>query len=275
MRIENLEDRFKNLLAQVKSEAPFQADIALILGSGLGDFANSIKIVKSISTSEVHDYPQSTVNGHSGKILFCEHANKKVLLFQGRIHFYEGYNLAECLVPVLITKYLHTSRLLLTNAAGGINSNFNAGDLMLITSFNSIAIKKEFTSLIGLASVEMKNNMLKLPHPNMIKIIKKSAANSNIKLREGIYFFTKGPSYETPAEIQMMKIFGADAVGMSTAHEAVFAAINGIEAGAISLITNLAAGISKVKLSHQEVIETADRVKHDFERLIKRIIESL
>jgi purine-nucleoside phosphorylase len=269
----DLNFKYKKLLGTISDKAPFKPDIALILGSGLGGFADSVNTILSIPTSDLPGYPVSTVPGHKGFIHFAKYSGKKLLIFQGRIHFYEGYKLYECIVPVLITKSLGCKKLLLTNAAGGINSNFKASDLMLIKSINAITLKKELTDLLGLASADAKNAMAGFLSPLMNDIIQNAALEEKIILKEGVYYFSKGPSYETPAEIQMMARTGSDAVGMSTAHEAVYAVANGIETSAISLITNMAAGISPVKLSHKEVMEMAELAKDRFERLIKKTIE--
>jgi purine-nucleoside phosphorylase len=268
----DLSFKYKKLLDFLKTEAPFNPDISIILGSGLGDFAEQLEIHKSISTSNIPDYPESTVIGHKGKIHFAEYQNKKIILFQGRIHFYEGYNINECILPVLISYKLGAKHLLLTNAAGGINKNFVPGDLMLATSLNGILIKKELTDLIGLTNQTGKDNSLNLPDIDFNNLIKSSAEKENIHLKEGVYFYTKGPTYESPAEIRFFAKFGADAVGMSTVHEAAYASYLGIKTSAISCITNFAAGISSQKLSHSEVTETADKVKDIFGKLVKRII---
>ena len=191
------------------------------------------------------------------------------------MHFYEGYKIYECVIPVLISHKLGAKHLLLTNAAGGINKNFVPGDLMLATSLNGILIKKELTDLIGLTNQTGKNNFLMLPDPEFNNLIKTAAEKEKIKIKEGVYLYTKGPSYETPAEIKFFAKYGADAVGMSTVHEAVFSSYLGMKTAAISCITNFAAGISDQKLSHSEVTETADRVKDIFARLVRSIIKSL
>ncbi|NWF50542.1 MAG: purine-nucleoside phosphorylase, partial [Ignavibacteriaceae bacterium] len=246
----DLSFKYKNLIEFIRSESPFEPAISIVLGSGLGNFAEQLILKKSISTLIIPDYPVSTVEGHSGKIHFAEYQNKKLILFQGRVHFYEGYKIDECILPVLISHRLGVKNLLLTNAAGGINKNFVPGDLMLASSFNGILIKKELTDLIGLTNHRGKNNFLAFPSPELNQTIIKSALDENIDLKEGIYWYTKGPTYETPAEIRFFAKFGADAVGMSTVHEAVYAAYVGMKVAAISCITNFAAGISNQKLSH-------------------------
>jgi purine-nucleoside phosphorylase len=271
----DLNFKYKNLINFIKENIPFEPELAIILGSGLGDFATSIETKKSFSTSSLPGYPSSTIEGHAGKIHFSEYKGKKLLLFQGRIHLYEGYKIYECILPVYIAFKTGCEKILLTNAAGSVNLNFHPGDLMLATSFNGINIKKELTSLIGLAGVEEKNRTLDFPSQSFNSIIKTSALDEKIELKGGVYWYSKGPSYETPAEIKMTRICGGDAAGMSTVHEAVFSSYLGLETSAISCITNYGAGISKTKLSHNEVTETAEHVKGKFERLIKRIITSI
>jgi purine-nucleoside phosphorylase len=270
----DLKFKYKKLLKSLKKQTPFETDISIILGSGLGDFADSVKTILSIPTIDLPGYPPSTVEGHSGKIHFAEIDDKKALLFQGRIHFYEGYKISECILPSLISRNLGCKKLLLTNAAGGVNKNFKPGDLMLATSFNGMNIKYELASLLGLPTVEVRNKLLDFPNKSLNEIIIKAADEEDIPLKEGVYWYAKGPSYETPAEIQMINKFGSDAVGMSTVHEAVFAAANGMKVASISCITNLAAGISPTKLTHEEVTETANRVKDTFARLIQRVIKN-
>ncbi|MHB1688329.1 MAG: purine-nucleoside phosphorylase [Ignavibacteriaceae bacterium] len=268
----NLSLKYKELIEKLDNQISIKPDIAIILGSGLGDFAKSFNIKNSIVTSTLPNYPISTITGHEGKIILGEYSGKNVLLFQGRIHFYEGYKLSQCVLPVFISKKLGVEKILLTNAAGGINPNFHPGDLMLTTSFNGISIKKELADLIGLPSPEERNNFLDFPSGELNQIIRNSAEAEKIKIVEGVYWYTKGPSYETPAEILMIKKFGGDAVGMSTVHEAMFAGSLGLKTASISCITNYAAGISNKKLDHSEVTETANLVKDKFERLVKRII---
>lgn len=269
----DLSFKYKNLISFLEKEAPFNPQISIILGSGLGNFAEQLNLIKSISTSDLPGYPLSTVEGHKGKIHFAEYSDKKIILFQGRIHFYEGYHITECVLPVFISYKLGVEKLLLTNAAGGINKNFAPGDLMLTTSFNGAYIKKELTNLIGVTSHSGLDNFSNLPHEDFNSVIRSAATSENIKLKEGVYWYTKGPTYETPAEIKLISKFGGDAVGMSTVHEAVYSSYLGMQTSAISIITNYAAGISNQKLSHSEVTETADRVKNKFANLVKSIIK--
>lgn len=267
----DLNFKYKILVNFIKQEIPFTPELAIVLGSGLGEFSDSLETIKIIESKELPDYPLSAVEGHSNQIKFAIYKSKKILIFKGRSHFYEGYKLSECILPVFIAHKLGCKKLILTNAAGGIKEDLSPGDLMLSTSFNAISLKKELTQLIGLASVESKNFFLNCPSKKLNEIVRNSAAKEGIRLTEGIYWYTKGPSYETPAEIKFIKKFGGDAVGMSTVHEAVFGASLGLEVAAISCITNLAAGISAEKLSHDEVKKTAEKVMNKFSRLLKNV----
>jgi purine-nucleoside phosphorylase len=268
----DLNYKYKNLIKEIEKQKPFTPELAIILGSGLGDFADQVDTKLSIPTNSLPDYPKSTVEGHKGFIHFSEYQGKKLLLYQGRIHFYEGYSIDQCILPVFIAKKLKCKNLLLTNAAGGINPLFKPGDLMIINSFLSINIKKEITQLLRLTSIEQKNQFLNFPSDEINQIIREAGLEANVFLREGNYWYSKGPYYETPAEVKMIGGAGGDAVGMSTAHEAIMGAYLGMNVGAISCITNYAAGITDQKLSHDDVKQTAERVKEKFAELVKNII---
>lgn len=271
----NLSVKYNELLKFLKNKNLPAPDLAIILGSGLGDFADRFDSKITLMTTELPGYPPSTIVGHEGKIHFVETFGKNVLLFQGRIHFYEGYRISECILPVFISHKLGCNKIILTNAAGGINPDFVPGDLMLATSLNGLFIKKELSKLIGLSSPEAKNKLLEFENNQLKNLIIKTSKDIGVELKEGVYIYTKGPSYETPAEIQFFKKFGADAVGMSTVHEAIFASYLGMETAVISCITNFAAGISDKKLSHADVTETAEKVKEKFSVLLKSVIKSI
>jgi len=271
----DLDFKYKDLIQKVKEYFNSEFDLGVILGSGLGNFTQSVDIVKSIETSSLPNYPLSTVDGHRGYIHFAKYKDKNLLLFQGRIHFYEGYKIYEVLLPVFIAYKLGVKKLFLSNAAGGINPNFVPGDLMYINDYMMPDIKKNIAAFIGTTNIEYRNSMLNFPDASLKEKLFNAALNEKIRLKEGVYYYTKGPSYETPSEIRWMRKIGADAVGMSTAHEALFAKYLGIETAAVSLITNYAAGISPNKLSHAEVIETADKAANLFERLLKKFIETI
>ncbi|MBU1098876.1 MAG: purine-nucleoside phosphorylase [Bacteroidetes bacterium] len=269
----DLEFKYKNLIEKIQEEAPFKPEIALVLGSGLGEFADRIDTIKSIATHDLPDYPESTVQGHKGFIHFAEHGGKKLVIFQGRLHYYEGYSISECILPPFIAKSLGCDTIILTNAAGGINPNLRVADLMVVNSFFTMHIQKALTELMGVASVDQKNAFLDVPALVLGHKFVQAGLDEGIALKEGTYWFQTGPSYETPSEINMLAKLGADAVGMSTVHEAVYAGINGMKVGIISCITNAAAGMGHEKLSHKDVMETAELVKTKFERLMKRIVE--
>ncbi len=264
--------KYAPLIEELEKIVPFEPELAIILGSGLGDFAEKVNVVKTISTDSLPGYPVSTVAGHKGKIHFAEYKNKKLLVFQGRIHFYEGYRISECIVPVHIAKKMGCKKILLTNAAGGINHEYEPGDLMLVQNFNSINIMKELSELVGLANIDQRNDLLDFPCKELNQKILEASFIEKVDLQKGLYWFVKGPSYETPSEIRMYSKLGGDAVGMSTVHEAYFAHVNKMKVCSISLITNKAAGYTSEKLSHQEVIEVANLAKEKLERLVKRFI---
>lgn len=266
---------FADVIEQVESRIPFKPQVALVLGSGLGNFADKLKKVISISSHEIKNYPSSEVQGHSNTIHFVELENLRLMVLQGRIHFYEGFTLSQSLLPVYLSWHLGCNYLLLTNAAGGVNPNFSPGTLMLNNSFNGVFIKKELSQLIGLTKVERYTSLNNFPSIKLSNIIRQSALEEKIELKDGTYWYTKGPSYETPAEIKMIEKFGADAVGMSTVHEAFLGFELGMEVAAVSCITNFAAGLTKEKLSHQEVIDTSNRVQEKFTRLLMRALNML
>lgn len=267
--------KYKKVLERINLEKPFKPVLSIVLGSGLGNFADKVNVIKSIPTAEVEDYPKSTVEGHKGFIHFAEYNNVNLILFQGRIHLYEGYSISDSILPVFISKEVGCKYILLTNAAGGIHPNLSPGSLMLIESVNGISIKKELTELLGLATIETKNRMMNFPSKTFNKIIEQSAIEIKFPLKHGTYWFSKGPTYETPSEIKMAERLGADSVGMSTVHEAIFAVKLGLEVSGISLISNWAAGISNTPLSHQEVVETANLVNEKFTELVKQIIKNI
>ena len=250
-------------------------EAALILGSGLGDFANELEPIAAVSTHEIPGYPVSTVPGHAGRIVLGTLHGKTLLAFQGRIHYYEGYSPREVVLPVQIAHSLGARRLMVTNASGGINRHFTPGDLMLIT---------DHVNLMGINPLHGKNDDelgprfpdMSAPYsPDWIDRTEKLALSMGIGLKRGVLMGLTGPSYETPAEIRMMSRLGADAACMATIPEVIFANYLGMEVLGISCITNLASGISPNPLNHEEVTEVAGQVKGLFTRLIRGIIREL
>jgi len=242
---------------------------AIILGSGLGDFAEELNLVTSIDTSEIDGYPVSTIPGHSGKIFLCEYSNSYHIVFKGRIHLYEGYSIHQVILPAVISKMFNAKYLIVTNAAGGISENLKPADLMLIDDLFFLHYKSKFREL----SQFPKNKFAIKKELN--DFVFELALKSNLEMKRGVYAYSAGPSYETPAEIRFLKKAGCDAVGMSTIPEILYASNNNLPVVAISCITNYAAGITDNKLSHEEVTETANVVKEKFSKLIKTIIKDL
>lgn len=242
---------------------------SIILGSGLGDFADELNLVTSIDTAQIEGYPHSTIPGHSGKIFLCEYSNNYHIIFKGRIHLYEGYSINQVVLPAVISKLFNSKYLIVTNAAGGISDFLKPADLMLIDDLFSLHYKSKFKSL---ASYPKHNFSIKKDLNDFVFELSKRIG---IEIKRGVYAYSSGPSYETPAEIKFLRRAGCDAVGMSTIPEIVYASNNNLPVIAISCITNYAAGITENKLSHEEVTETANIVKDKFSRLIKSIIKEL
>ncbi|MBQ4225190.1 MAG: purine-nucleoside phosphorylase, partial [Oscillospiraceae bacterium] len=236
-------------------------------GSGLGGYADGIKQVASVDYSEIKDFPISTVMGHRGRFVFGYVEDVPVVVMQGRVHYYEGYKMEDVVLPTRLMKLMGAKVLFLTNAAGGINFSFEAGDLMLINDHICMAP----SPLIGENLDELGPrfpDMSEVYNKKLRNIVKHTARKLDIPLREGVYIQLTGPSYETPAEIRMARTMGADAVGMSTGCEAIAANHAGMKVVGISCISNLAAGVSNKPLSHAEVQETADRTAPLFRNLV-------
>jgi len=249
-------------------------DAALILGSGLGSFADSLTVERSISTADLPDYPVSTVVGHEGRLLLARMNGKRLLLFQGRIHGYEGYSGPETSLPARIAALLHAKTLMLTNAAGGLHPAFAAGDLMLITDI----LIMPSAPLMGRNLHEHTLALTALPRPifspAMLDLVRNAAIENKIRLREGTYGYCSGPTYETRSEIGFFRQAGADAAGMSTVPEITFAVRAGMQIIAISCITNKALTVPQ-PVSHEEVTAVAAKVSATFARLILAILSRL
>ncbi len=261
----------------IREKTDFVPEIALVLGSGLGDYAEgaNVNVEMTIPYSEINGFPTSTVSGHKGQFVLGTVNGVKTAIMQGRVHFYEGYDISDVVLPVRLMGMMGAKVLFLTNASGGINESFECGDFMLITDHISSLVK---SPLVGENIDELGvrfPDMSEIYDRDLRDIIKKSADELDIKLKEGVYIQTTGPQYESPAEIRAFKTFGADAVGMSTACEAIAANHMGMKICGISCISNLAAGISKTPLTHKEVQETADRVAPDFKKLLTESIENI
>lgn len=259
-------------MESVRKRTDFQPETGLVLGSGLGDFADGIEIRDVVEYSDIEGFPVSTVKGHKGRFVFGYVDSVPVMIMQGRVHYYEGYAMSDVVLPARLMGMMGAKRLFLTNAAGGVNENFRPGDFMMITDHIASAVP---SPLIGANIEELGSrfpDMSEVYSLRLQEVIRRSAQECGIRLQEGVYVQLTGPNYETPAEIRMCRGWGGDAVGMSTACEAMAARHMGLEVCGISCITNLAAGISSEKLDHKEVQETADRVSADFKKLVTRVI---
>ena len=257
----------------VRKVTDFEPDVALVLGSGLGGFAENIKIETEISYSDIPGFPVSTVPGHAGKFIFGYLGDKKIVCMKGRIHFYEGYNISDVVLPARLMKMLGAKILFLTNAAGGLGEGFGAGDLMLITDHISVFAPNP---LIGPNLDELGPrfpDMSNVYKKDLQDVIRAVAKENGIDLKEGVYCQCTGPSFESPAEIKMLAKLGVSAVGMSTVNEAIAANHMGMRICGVSCISNLAAGISGEPLSHEEVQEAADKAAPLFTKLVSESIK--
>lgn len=270
------------LLNKVKPSAEFilerskyKPTIGLILGSGLGDLADLIENPEFYPYETIPNFPVSTVEGHKGRLVIGTLQDKTVVAMQGRFHYYEGYSMEDVTFPVRVMKLLGVETLIVTNAAGSVNENFKPGDLMIINdhinlSGNNPLIGKNLDEF-GVRFPDMSNAYNK----ELINKVKNVAEENNIEVKEGVYTLMTGPSYETPAEIRMIRTLGGDAVGMSTVPEVIVANHSSIKVIGISCLTNMAAGILKQPLNHEEVIETSNLAKTKFMNLVNSLIKAL
>ena len=268
-------EKLKRCLHSVQEKVDFVPAIALVLGSGLGNYGEQIRVVQTVDYHEIEGFPVSTVQGHKGRFLFGYIEDVPVVAMQGRVHYYEGYAMSDVVLPIRLMHALGARILFLTNAAGGVNPEFAAGDFMLI--------KDQIASFVPSPLIGPNLDELGVRFPDMsqvydkglMKIIRKTAEKLCIPLQEGTYIQLTGPNFETPAEVRMCRILGADAVGMSTACEAIAANHMGMKVCGISCISNLACGLTENPLSHQEVQETADRVAPLFEQLVTAAVVNM
>ena len=249
-------------------------ETAIILGTGLGSLVNEITDKYEIKYEDIPHFPVSTVEGHSGKLIFGKLGDKDIMAMQGRFHFYEGYSMKEVTFPVRVMRELGIKTLFVSNAAGGMNPDFEIGDLMIITDHINHFPEHPLRGR-NIDYGPRFPDMSEAYSRNLIAKAKEIAAEKGIRVVEGVYVGVSGPTFETPAEYKLYRIFGGDAVGMSTACEAIAAHHAGMRVGAISCISNMAAGISKTALSHSEVQQTASNAAASFQRLLLRIFKEL
>lgn len=258
-----------------REKIDFTPEIALVLGSGLGDYAQTIDVVAILDYNDIEGFPISTVQGHKGRFVFGYVDKVPVVCMQGRVHYYEGYQMTDVVLPIRLMKMMGAKVLFLTNAAGGLNYDFQVGDFMMITDHIMNFVP---SPLIGKNIDEFGPrfpDMSEIYKKDLQKIIRAAAGKLGIKIQEGVYIQLTGPNFESPAEVRMCRTLGADAAGMSTAAEAVAANHMGMKVCGISCITNLACGMTKEPLSHEEVQETADRVAIDFKKLVTEVIVNI
>ena len=270
-----LQDKINAAAAYILSAVSLRPTVGMVLGSGLGDFADTLEDPVRIPYTQIPNFPVPTIAGHAGALVFGKKQGKDVVVLQGRIHYYEGLSQKEITLPIRVLAAIGVKQLVLTNACGGVNLSFTPGDLMLISDHinysganpligpNLDAFGPRFPDCSDIYTARLR------------KIIRKKAEEAGIGLQEGVYAMYSGPNYETPAEIRMFRILGADTVGMSTVPEALVAAHCGMEVVGISCITNMAAGVLPQKLSHAEVTEVAARVHDKFQHLLDIVLTVL
>ncbi|MBO5557512.1 purine-nucleoside phosphorylase [Ruminococcus sp.] len=271
----DITERLEKARAYVAERAGLTPKVGIVLGSGLGDFASRAKIVSEVPYADIPEFPQSTVEGHKGQFVFGYLGSTPVVIMQGRVHYYEGYPMEEVVMPARLMGLLGAETLLLTNASGGINRSFKGGDIMLITD--------HIAALVPNPLLGRNIDRLGTRFPDMSEVydsvlrnaVIKAAEELGIDLKQGVYCQLTGPSYETPAEVRMLGKLGADAVGMSTAVEAIAARHMGLKVCSISLVTNMAAGISQTQLSHEEVKQAADAAGKKFGDLLEKVIADM
>lgn len=267
-------EKLKKCYEYYRSLTDFKPEVGVILGSGLGGYAKNMTVILEIPYGDIPGFPVSTVQGHDGRFLLGYIGDVPAVVMKGRVHYYEGYSMQDVVLPTRLMKMMGIEILFLTNASGGINRKFKVGDFMLITDQISSFVP---SPLIGENIAELGErfpDMTNIYDTGLMNVIKRTAEEENIPLQQGVYVQTTGPNFESPAEIRMYEILGADAVGMSTACEALAARHAGIRVCGVSCISNMASGISEEELSHLDVQAVADLRADEFERLVTKSIQN-
>jgi len=268
-------DRAQMSARYIRETAPTAIDLAIVLGSGLGAFAETLADAIIIPYEEIPDFARSTVEGHEGRLVIGKLENKTIAVMQGRFHYYEGYSLEEVTLPIRTFGLLGVKNLILTNAAGGINPNFQPGALMLISDHINFMFQSPLRGNHDDRLGARFPDMTEVYSREYQRIAQRCARELGIRLESGVYLAMQGPNYETPAEIRMMRVLGGDAVGMSTVPEAIVAKQMGLHVLGISLISNAAAGMLDQPINHVEVMEAGARVAEQFIALLKKIISQI
>lgn len=273
--MDNMYDKVIESTKYIQSKNNSKPKVGVVLGSGLGDLIDVIEEKEYINYEDIPNFPKSTVAGHQGRMVFGKINGVDILAMQGRFHYFEGYSMKEVAYPIFVMKQLGIEQLIVTNACGGINTDFQPGTLMIITDFINLVSDNP---LIGVNDERFGTRFPDMSEPYKLDLIDKAKNIANemeIEYKEGIYAGFMGPYYETAAEIRMIKNHGADAVGMSTVPETIAANYLGIDVLGISCITNMATGIQKFKHSHERVVETAQRASVNLSKWVAKIIENM
>jgi purine-nucleoside phosphorylase len=271
----SLISQLNETVAFIRSKYATESQVGIVLGSGLGNFLSEINIETSISYKDIPHFPVSTVEGHEGKLVFGEMGGKKVVAMAGRFHYYEGYSALDVVYPIRVMKFLGIQTLLLSNAAGGVNTSFKVGDLMIINDHISMSI---INPLIGKNENSLGERFPDMSEPyskQLIEKVKQIGEEENIHLQEGVYFGVTGPTFETHAEYRMIHLMGADAVGMSTVQEAIVAAHMSLPVFAISVITDMGIRDDDSVITHEEVLEAAKNAEPKLTTIFKKLVEKL
>jgi len=267
-----LYERAEHAARIIRSRTTETPRIAIILGSGLGAFADDFENAVSIPYEDITGFPRSTAAGHAGRLVIGKIDQVPLMAMQGRVHFYEGYSLEQVTFPIRVFKLLGIKTLILTNASGGVNVQFSQGALMIISDHLNLLGDNPLRGPNDTRFGPRFPDMTAVYSPELQEIVIEEAKALNVEVRRGIYAALAGPSYETPAEIHLMRTLGADAVGMSTVPEAIVARHMDLEVLGISCITNMAAGISDEPINHDDVMATGDRVRETFTQLLRKVV---